>query len=297
MEIVMELFAQNLLNGITTGAIYSVIAIGFTLIFGIVQLIYFAQCEMAMVGAFAFAGSFVILAQHSPLPIAAFISLLLGCAFAVIISCTGQRVLLFPIRNSAKVKGLIVSLGFSIVLQNFVLLWISPNDLPFPMQFFRRWTIGTVTVTSTQLAVIAGTIITWIAIWGLLYLTRLGRSIRAIAQSRNGALLMGIRVDRVVTITFAVAAITATVAGVFMGVYNGQMRFDMGFVPGIKGFTVAILGGIGNIHGALLAGLMLGIGEGMLAGYLSSDYRDVFAFTVLVLVLLIRPQGLLGEGS
>lgn len=293
----MEQFVQTILNGFTTGAIYCCIAIGFTLIFGIVQLIYFAQCEMAMLGAFAFAGAYGFFIQLLPPPLA----LLLAIAFAGLcvasISCLGHRLLLHPLRNAPKVKGLIVSLGLSIVLQNIVFLCISPNDLPFPAQTDQKWMLGGVAVTYSQLWILAISVVTWLFVWALLYWTRLGRSIRAVAQSREGALLMGIPVNKVVTITFALAAVTATIAGVLMGVHSGQMRFDMGFLPGIKGFTAAILGGVGNIRGALLAGVLLGVFEGLFAGYFSSNYKDVFAFVLLIMILLVRPHGLLGEGT
>ncbi len=291
----MEHFVQTILNGLTTGSLYCCIAIGFTLIFGIIQLIYFAQCEMAMIGAFAFAGAYCVARPVLPPPLAILLAMAFAGLSAAGISCLGQRLLLHPIRNAPKVKGLIVSLGLSIVLQNAVLLCISPNDLPFPVQTDQKWMLGGVAVTHSQLWVLTVSMVTWLIVWALLYRTRLGRSIRAVAQSREGALLMGIPVNRVVTITFALAAVTATIAGVLMAFYNGQMRFDMGFVPGIKGFTAAILGGVGNIRGALLAGVLLGVIEGLFAGYLSSDYKDVFAFVLLIVILLVRPHGLLGE--
>lgn len=293
----MDHFLQTFLNGLTTGALYCCIAIGFTLIFGIIQLIYFAQCEMAMLGAFSFAGAYSFFRPFLSTPSTIIISFLLAGILTTVATFLGQRFLLHPIRNAPKVKGLIVSLGYSIILQNIVLLTISPDALVFPLQNSQRWLVGSISITSAQLWIMAATILTWLAAWVLLYFTRLGRSIRAVAQSRKGALLMGISVEHVLTITFVLAAWTAVVAGIMMGFYNGQMRFDMGFIPGIKGFTAAILGGIGNIQGALLAGLLLGLAEGFFAGYLSSDYRDVFAFVLLIFILLIRPHGLLGEGS
>ena len=276
--------------------LYGCIAIGFTLIFGIIQLIYFAQCEMAMLGAFSFAGLYAVLGC-CPEPLRVAIAALGAPVSVAAISCLAERSLLLPVRTAPKVKGLIVSLGFSIVLQNLVLLCISSNELAFPFQVRTKWNLGDLTITASQICVMAGALLTWAVVSLLLYQSRLGRSIRAVAQSRDGALLMGIRVNRVITITFAIAAITASVSGVLMGIYNGQMRFDMGFVPGIKGFTVAILGGVGNIKGALIAGVLLGLGEGFFAGYFASDYRDIFAFALLILILLIRPHGLLGEGS
>ncbi len=293
----MDHFLQTFINGLSTGAIYCCIAIGFTLIFGIIQLIYFAQCEMAMLGAFGFAGAYSFCRPLLSAPLAITISFLLAGIIVTIATVMGQRFLLNPIRNAPKVKGLIVSLGYSIVLQNIILLTISPDDLAFPMQNNHKWVMGGIVLTSSQLWIIGASMLTWFATWGLLHFTRLGRSIRAVAQSRKGALLMGISVEHVLTITFILAAWTATVAGIMMAFYNGQMRFDMGFIPGIKGFTAAILGGIGNIQGALLAGILLGLSEGFFAGYFSSDYRDVFSFILLILILLIRPHGLLGEGS
>ena len=286
---------QNIVNGLTTGALYACIAIGFTLIFGIVQLIYFAQCEMAMVGAFSFAYCYLALERVLPPTVSVAIALPVAMVLTALVSCAGQRVLLQPLRNAAKVKGLIASLGLSIVLQNIVALWISPDELRFPFQIPTRWVVHDVTITATQLAIAGSVTIVWLAVWTILYRTPTGRTIRAIAQSPDGALLMGIRTQSVIGLTFAIAACTATVAGILMGVYNGTMRYDMGFIPGIKGFTVAILGGIGNIKGALLAGLCLGLAEGLFAGYISSDYRDVLAFGALISVLLIRPKGILGE--
>ncbi len=291
----MEFFLQNTVNGLTTGALYACIAIGFTLIFGIVQLIYFAQCEMAMVGAFTFAFSQLALSRILP-PAASVPLALLAAVFATVtVSCAGQRLLLQPLRTAPKVKGLIASLGLSIVLQNIVALWVSPDDLRFPFQTETKWVLLGVTITLAQLIVLVSTGLTWLAVWAVLHLTSTGRSMRAVAQSHHGALLMGIRTERVIGLTFAVAAVSAAVGGILMGFYNGTMRFDMGFIPGIKGFTVAILGGIGNLQGALLAGLLLGLAEGIFAGYVSSDYRDVLAFGALIIVLLVRPKGILGE--
>lgn len=291
----MEFLLQNTINGLTTGALYVCIAVGFTLIFGIVQLIYFAQCEMAMVGAFTFAFSYQALSRTFPPSISVSLALLIATAITVAVSCAGQRLLLQPLRAAPKTKGLIASLGLSIVLQNIIAIWVSPDDLRFPLQTGTRWVCLGITITAAQLLVLVSVAVTWLAVWALLHLTSTGRSIRAVAQSRDGALLMGIRTERVIGLTFAVAAGAAAVGGILMGFYNGTMRFDMGFTPGIKGFTVAILGGIGNIHGALVAGLLLGLAEGLFAAYISSDYRDLLAFAALIFVLLVRPQGLLGK--
>ncbi len=293
----MEFLAQLLINGLTAGALYCSIAIGFSLIFGIMQLIYFAQCEMAMIGAFVAAGVYLALNATVGAPCAIVVAVLSGGLLAVLISCIGQRLLLYPLRKAAKVKGLIVSLGYSIILQNIVMLWISRTDMPFPLQSQRTWNLAGAVVSGAQLWVLLGTLVTWFAVWSILYWTRLGRAIRAVAQSRDGASLMGIPVERVITMTFAIAAITGAVAGILMGLYNNQIRYDMGFIPGIKGFTAAILGGVGNIRGALIAGLFMGLAESVLVGYFSSAYRDVFTFAILIIILLVRPQGLLGEGT
>ena len=250
-----------------------------------------------MVGAFSFAFSYDALDRIFPPLISVPLALLGAAVFTALVSWTGQRALLQPLRNAPKVKGLIASLGLSIVLQNIVALWISPDELRFPFQMSARWVIHGVTVTASQLTIVGSVMVVWLVVWAMLYRTSMGRSIRAVAQSPDGALLMGIRTQYVIGLTFAIAAGTAAVAGILMGLYNGTMRFDMGFIPGIKGFTVAILGGIGNIRGALVAGLGLGLAEGLFAGYISSDYRDVLAFGALILVLLVRPKGILGETS
>lgn len=293
----MEFLLQNTVNGLTTGALYACIAIGFTLIFGIIQLIYFAQCEMAMVGAFSFGFGYLALGRFLPPVVALPLALLGALVLTVLVSCTGQRLLLQPLRHAPKVKGLIASLGLSIVLQNVAALWISPDELRFPLQTTARWVIHGIAITVAQMVILASVGIVWLAVWVLLYLTSTGRSIRAVAQSPDGARLMGIRDERVIGLTFAVAAGTAAAGGILMGLYNGSMRFDMGFVPGIKGFTVAILGGIGNIQGAMVAGLCLGMAEGLFAAYVSSDYRDILAFGALIVVLLLRPKGILGENA
>lgn len=292
----METFLQNALNGLTTGAIYACIAIGFTLVFGIVRLIYFAQVEMAMLGAFGFAYSFVFLERLLPTAVALFLALVTAVILAASVSCLGQRLLIQPLRDSPKVKALISSLGLSILLQNIVALWVSPDFMRFPWSIEQQWRLGEVVVTLVQGVVFLGAFGVWLLVWLVLYRTSTGRCIRAVAQSREGAALMGIRSDVIIGVTFGLAAAVAAVGGILMGLHHGAMRFDMGFIPGIKGFTIAILGGIGNIHGALVAGLLLGLFEALFAGYISSDYRDVLAFGLLVAILVFRPRGILGEG-
>jgi branched-chain amino acid transport system permease protein len=252
---------------------------------------------MAMIAAFSFAGGYTFFRGFLPAPFAVIASGFGAALGTAAVSCLGYRLLLHPLRDSAKVKALIVSLGFSIVLQNLVLLLISSSDLPFPLQTEQYWKLGSITIGKTQLWVIISSMMTWLVAYFVVYRTRLGRAIRAVAQSRDGAWLMGIPVNRIVMLTFGFGAMTAAISGILLGAYNGTMRFDMGFLPGIKGFIAAILGGVGNVRGALLAGILLGLSEGFFSGYISSDYRDVFSFGLLILILLVRPHGLLGEGT
>lgn len=285
---------QQLWNGLTLGALYGLIALGYTLVFGIIQVVFFAQGELSMLGAFA---ALAVVTSLGPPSIS---SLFLGLLAAIVVSVgagvLAERVAIRPLRGAPRVLPLITSLGVSIVFQNVVMIAKGPQPFPFPLPELWRSSLLHVHVSAMDIVMVLSFGFCLVAIAAFLN-TPTGLAIRAVAQSRDGARLMGISVDRAVLTTFVLSSATAALAGVLMGAYYGAARFDMGFVPGIKGFTIAILGGIGNIRGAALAAVTVGLLEALFAGYVSSDYKDLFVFALLVGTLAFRPNGLLGEGT
>jgi len=289
---------QQILNGISIGSLYALIAIGYTLIFGIIQVIFFAQGELSMLAAFAALGVLTYVGSGggvSPWLLAG--AMLFGAVAASLAGALlAERLALRPFRNAPRITSLITSLGVSIIFQNAVMISLGPQSFPFtlPVQF-PQWTIASVQIGLLDLLIIGTTLVLVAVISLFLARTRYGMAIRAIAQSPVGTRLMGINGSTIIILTFVISSLTAAIAGIYMAIYYGVVKFDMGFVPGIKGFTIAILGGVGNIRGALLAGILIGVLEALFAGYISSEYKDLFVFTLLVATLLIRPHGLLGE--
>ena len=292
---------DSIVSGLTTGAIYVMIALGYTLIFGIIQVIFFAQGDISMVAAFVALGVTTSLARwvHSDLSPCIVLPLALLCATAVAVgvNVVAERVALRPLRKAERIKPLITSLGVSIVLQNAVMLVVGPSSMAFPgLPAWPSWTVLGTSISLIQACLITGAIALVLLLHTFLARSRHGLAIRAAAQDDEAIRLMGIEPGRVVTWVFALAGATAAVSGFGTALYFGVLKFNMGFLPGIKGFTVAILGGVGNVRGALLAGLVLGLSESLFSTYVSSDYRDIFVFVVLVLLLALRPKGILGEG-
>ena len=292
---------QQLWNGISMGSIYVLIAVGYTLIFGIIQVIFFAQGGLRMLAAFAALGIFVVWGKVANVYDALLllsVVFVAGCSASIVAGLLAERIALRPLRNAPRIKPLITSLGASIVFQNAIMLSIGPQNFSIPNMISLPYCdIFGVRIGLLEILIVLAMFITVGIIQCFLSMNRYGLAIRAIAQSPTGAKLMGINPNRVISITFILSSSTAALAGIVMALYFGVVKFDMGFIPGIKGFTVAILGGIGNIPGALCAGLLLGIGEALVVGYISSDYKDLFVFALLIGTLVIRPQGLLGEGK
>jgi branched-chain amino acid transport system permease protein len=288
-------FLQQLINGLTLGGIYALIALGYTLIFGVIKLINFAQGEMSMVGAFSALAVLALLAPAAgPFPLlAAFICSL---ALAGLVGIAVERIAFRPVRAAPPLAALITSLGVSIFLQNVVMVGVGSDNKSFASVFASGYvTLGGARVTYLQGAILLLAVGLMVSLDVLINRTRFGRSVKATAENRDLAMLMGINISRATVLTFVVAAGLGAAAGVMFGLYYGVAKYDMGFLPGIKGFTAAILGGMGNIRGAMFGGVALGLMEAMAAGYISADYKDVFAFGILILVLVFRPQGFLGE--
>ncbi len=287
------MFLQQLLNGLTSGSVYALIALGYTMIYGILGLINFAQGEIYMLGAFVT----VLLLAGGRVPF--LLACGAGMAAAALLGVALERVAFRPLRGSHPVVPLISAIGASIFLQSLALLLFGPNDRPFPVHFaFSSIKIAGATVSTLQAAILVAAL----GFMGLLLVfvryTRYGKAIVACALDRDTARLMGINVDRMVALTFLIGSALSGAAGIMMAVYYNATYPRMGLLPGLKAFSAAILGGVGNIPGAILGGLLLGVAESLGAAYISSGYKDAIAFAIMILVLLLRPQGILkGRGD
>jgi branched-chain amino acid transport system permease protein len=287
------LFFQQLLNGLTTGSAYALIALGYTMIYGILGLINFAQGEIYMFGAFV---TVLLLATGQ---VNFFLAFAAGMGAAGVLGVALERVAFRPLRGSHPLVPLISAIGASIFLQSLALLLFGPLDRPFPIQFaFSSVQIAGVQVSTIQLAILGSALILMGLLVAFVRYTRYGKAIVACALDRDTARLMGINVDRMVALTFLIGSALSGAAGIMMAIYYNSTAPRMGFLPGLKAFSAAILGGVGNIPGAILGGLILGVAESLGAAYISSGYKDAIAFAILILVLLLRPQGILrGRGD
>ena len=295
--------AQSLVNGLSLGALYALIAVGYTVVYGIIQLINFAHGEIFMIGAFASLGTWIILGSQTPGPLWQLPLMLLGGIIAaVLVALLTERVAYRPLRNAPRLAPLITAIGVSVILQEAVRLFVAKAAVPYPpvqgvsgeaidlagliIQRSNVFTIGALLVCSGLL-------------WIFINQTSMGRAMQATSQYPDTARLMGINVDRVIMVAFAVGAALAAVAGVAHGLRYGNIDFKMGFMAGLKAFTAAVLGGIGNIWGAVVGGLLLGLVEVLATDWIpgqfgGSAWKDIWAFALLILVLVFRPQGLLG---
>jgi branched-chain amino acid transport system permease protein len=299
----MEVFVQQLINGITLGAIYGLIAIGYTMVFGIIGMVNFAHGDVFMVSAFIALVTFLILTTWlgiSSVALALFIVLVVAMALTALLNWTIERVAYRPLRGSFRLAPLISAIGMSIFLSNFVQVTQGPRVKSLP-PFLRDGIVlmerdGYQTVVSYQQLVIWGvTAVLLAAFWFIVSKTSLGRAQRACEQDQKMAALLGIDVDRTISITFIIGAALAAVAGTLYLSYYGVISFADGFVPGIKAFTAAVLGGIGSLPGAVIGGLLIGLIETFWSAYFSIDYKDVAAFSILAITLIFLPQGILGR--
>ncbi|MES9960805.1 MAG: branched-chain amino acid ABC transporter permease LivH [Sedimenticola sp.] len=296
----MEYFIELLFSGLTRGSIYALIALGYTMVYGIIGLINFAHGEIYMIGAFtAFIVSTVLSIYGFPL---LSIVVLAGLAAAVWSSAYGftvEKLAYRPLRHAPRLSPLISAIGMSIFLQNYVLLAQTSDFLPFPelipdFDFMEPYAH---IVGSSDMVILVTTATCMILLTLLIKFSRIGKAMRATSQDRTMAMLTGINVDRVISTTFVIGSTLAAVGGMLIASHIGQINFFIGFIAGIKAFTAAVLGGIGSIPGAVLGGLVLGLTESFATGYVSSDYEDVFAFSLLVLILIFKPSGILGKAE
>ena len=322
----MDTFLQQLVNGLTAGSVYAVVALGYTMVYGIIQLINFAHGEVVMIGAMV---AFTVIGALAPAGMPPLVVVLIGtgCAIPVcmLVGYSMERLAYRPLRGAPRLAPLITAIGVSILLQHLAMLVWSRNVLAFP-QIIKTQSYGFygASITNVQIAIIGVCVAMMAGLALLVYRTRLGTAMRATAQNPQVAGLMGVDINRVIAATFLIGAALGAVAGVLFGTYYGVAQYTMGSLLGLKAFSAAVLGGIDNVPGAMLGGVLLGIVEALGAGYIGdftdlcayswlaaalgercadgaqfilagSNYQDVFAFLVLILVLVFRPSGLLGE--
>ncbi len=299
----MEVFVQQLINGVTLGSIYGLIAIGYTMVFGIIGMVNFAHGDVFMVSAFIALITFLILSTWigiTSVVLALFVVLLVAMAFTSIINWTIERLAYRPLRGSFRLAPLISAIGMSIVLSNFVQVAQGPRNKSLPPIVRGEIVLmdGTgypVTLAYTQIIIWVVTALLLFAFWYVVARTSLGRAQRACEQDQKMAALLGIDVDRTISITFVIGAALAAVAGTMYVIYYGVISFADGFTPGVKAFTAAVLGGIGSLPGAVVGGLLIGLIETFWSAYFTTDYKDVAAFSILAITLIFMPQGLLGR--
>ncbi|SPL66395.1 High-affinity branched-chain amino acid transport system permease protein LivH (TC 3.A.1.4.1) [Ochrobactrum soli] len=296
----MEYFLQQVINGLALGSIYGLIAIGYTMVYGIIGMINFAHGDVFMLGAFMALIVFLIITTFiGALPIALLLLLMMVVAMLMtgLWSWTIERVAYRPLRGSFRLAPLITAIGMSIALSNFVQVTQGPRNKPVPQLLNGSYSLfGTdVTISLKQIVVIVVTAVLLTIFWYIVNRTSLGRAQRACEQDRKMAALLGINVDRVISLTFVMGAMLAAVAGTLYLSFYGVISFADGFIPGVKAFTAAVLGGIGSLPGAVVGGLLIGLIEALWSAYFSIDYKDVAAFSILAIVLIFMPSGILGR--
>jgi branched-chain amino acid transport system permease protein len=296
----MEYFVQQIVNGLTLGSIYGLIAIGYTMVYGIIGMINFAHGDVFMIGAFTALIAFLVLVTlfHSvPAAVALLVMAVVAMLLTSVWSWAIERIAYRPLRGSFRLAPLITAIGMSIAISNFVQLAQGPRNKPIPPLVSRTYEMFGITVSLKQVVIIAVTALLLGIFWYVVNRTALGRAQRACEQDPKMAALLGVDVDRTIAITFVMGASLAAVAGTMFLMYYGVVSFASGFVPGVKAFTAAVLGGIGSMQGAVLGGLLIGLIEALWSAYFSVDYKDVAAFSILAIVLIFLPSGLLGRAD
>ncbi len=303
----MDIFVQQVINGLVLGSMYALIALGYTMVYGIINLINFAHGEVMMVGALT---SWTVIGLLRPAQpdwpgyVILLIALVVACVVAAVLNFIIEKIAYRPLRNSPKLAPLITAIGMSILLQTLAMIIWKPNFKSYPTLLpSEPFHILGAVITPTQVMILAFTAVSLVLLTWLVNFTKLGRAMRATAENPRVAGLMGVKPDVVISATFVIGAVLAAIAGVMYASNYGTAQHAMGFLPGLKAFTAAVFGGIGNLAGAVVGAILLGLIESIGAGYigdwtggvLGSHYSDIFAFVVLIIVLTLRPSGLLGE--
>ena len=301
----MDILFQQILNGLVQGSVYALVALGYTMVYGILGLINFAHGEVVMIGAMiALTVLKALLAAAFAPVVAVLLSLLAAIAVCMALGYSIERIAYRPLRNAPRLAPLITAIGVSIVLQNLAMMIWGREYHSFTLPFHSTsHQLGGAMVNDVQIGIVVVALIIMAGLMWLVHRTRLGRAMRAVAENPSAAALMGVDINRVISVTFMLGSALAAIAGFMVSANYGIVHYYMGFMLGLKAFTAAVLGGIGNLRGAMLGGVLLGLIESLGAGYigdltggfLGSNYQDVFAFFVLIAVLVFRPSGLLGE--
>lgn len=301
----MDILFQQIINGLVQGSVYALVALGYTMVYGILGLINFAHGEVVMIGAMiALTVLQALLAAAFAPVLAVLLSLMAAIAVCMALGYGIERIAYRPLRNAPRLAPLITAIGVSIVLQNLAMMIWGREYHSFPMPFDNTLhQFGGAAMSDVQIGIVAVALLTMMGLMWLVHRTHLGRAMRAVAENPAAATLMGVDINRVISVTFMLGSALAAIAGFMVSVNYGIVHYYMGFMLGLKAFTAAVLGGIGNLRGAMVGGVLLGLIESLGAGYigdltggfLGSNYQDVFAFFVLIAVLIFRPSGLLGE--
>ena len=294
----MSEFLQQMVNGVTLGSVYALIALGYTMVYGILRLINFAHGDIYMLGAFfAYFGARFLNAGHDPNPVKAVAVLVAAMAGCGLTGLVIERGAYKPVRKSSRLAALITAIGVSLLLENGGILLFGADPKFFPQIVPpANLALGAgVTISIHQVIILVVSTVLMFSLRFIVLYTRVGKAMRAVSHSHMAAALMGISVDRIITFTFVLGSMLAAAAGVLVALQNPKIEPLMGIMPGLKAFVAAVLGGIGNIPGAVLGGLVMGIAEVLVVGYLSPTWRDAIAFVLLIVILLARPAGILGK--
>ena len=289
-----SLFLQQLINGLSLGSVYALIALGYTMVYGIVKLINFAHGDILMLGAYS---GYFVLRQFGTTPVGMFLAFIFAMVVCAVISILIERFAYRPLRSAPRLNSLITAIAVSLILQNGarVLPFIGPNPRQYPTMETININLGVVSISNIQMIVIALSAIVMLILNYIINYTKTGKAMRAVSYDMQAASLMGISVNKTIAFTFALGAVLAAAGGVLYATAYPQIEPTMGTMPGLKAFVAAVLGGIGSVPGAMLGGYILGIAETMTKGFIDSQYADAISFSILIIILLVKPTGILGE--
>jgi len=294
----MDIFLQQLINGLTVGSLYALVALGYTMVYGVMKLINFAHGDLVALSAFAGLTIYTQIFDEGKTSILLVLGVFIITALLIaVVGVLLERLAYRPLRTAPRLSAVVSALGAGLVIQNSIMLIWGPNMKIFPSNLFPStiWQIHGVVFTFTQVAILGVSAVLMLGLYFFINKTKMGTAIRATAIDQDAAKLMGINVNRVIMIIFIIGSALGAVAGLFIGINYRGITFDMGWMYGLNAFIAAIIGGIGNIPGAMLGGLLLGLFNAMISGYISSAWAETFTFTLLVVILIFRPTGILGE--
>ncbi|MGA1932117.1 branched-chain amino acid ABC transporter permease [Arcobacter sp. YIC-464] len=294
----MDIFLQQLINGLTIGSLYALVALGYTMVYGVMRLINFAHGDLVAFSAYVGLTIFTSFYGSNALNLVNIV--IVFCLTAIVVAFVGvllERLAYRPLRTAPRLSAVVSALGASLVIQNGIMLIWGPNMEIFPSNVFpdTSWTFGTVVISFTQLVILALSAVLMIGLYIFINKTKVGTAIRATAIDQDAAKLMGINVNRIIMTIFIIGSMLGAIGGLFIGIYYRGLTFDMGWLYGLNAFIAAIIGGIGSIPGAMLGGLLLGLFNAMIAGYISTEWAETFTFILLIIILIVRPTGILGE--